>query len=108
MALRMETYAALLRQGLLRSRQVQRNTYPRILPIVIYNGEPQWSAAVNVNALIEDGPECLDPYQPAAQYLLLDQGRLEDHPAHATANLAAAIMRIEHPRSMEAYFESVA
>ena len=44
---------------------------PPVLPVVLYNGEPRWTAAEDVKDLIEEVPGGLAKYRPTVRYLLL-------------------------------------
>ena len=59
MALRVETYTALLRQDLLREgRRLAgpNRALPRVLPVVVYTGREHWNAPLGVRALTAPGP----------------------------------------------------
>ncbi|NWO04538.1 MAG: Rpn family recombination-promoting nuclease/putative transposase, partial [Alteromonadaceae bacterium] len=71
---------------------------PPVLPIVLYNGDKKWSAARNVESLIETIPGGLEQYRPQLHYLLLDEGAIvhsADWPGEAR-NLVAGLFRLEH------------
>jgi len=69
MAVRILAYTALLYQDLLRASS---EPLPPVLPIVLYDGAAQWTAATDVTALATPPGEHLAPYQPAQRYVLLD------------------------------------
>ena len=57
MALRVNEYTVMLYRDLLRAKMVKPGELPPVLPIVLYNGESPWSAALDVRDLIvETGP----------------------------------------------------
>lgn len=98
MALRIMTYVGLLYQDLLKQGLLsEAEKLPPVLPIVLYNGERRWNAATDVASLIEPVPGKLDAYQPALQYLLLDEGRIvaEQGLGLQTDNAAEALFRFE-------------
>ena len=74
MALRILTYTSLLYQELVRNDALDvGGRLPPVLPIVLYNGEARWRAAVEVGELIAPvGPE-LAPYQPSQRYVVVDE-----------------------------------
>jgi len=70
-----------------------------VLPIVLYNGKPRWTAATEVAELIAAAPSGLDRYRPHLRYLLLDEGRYADSELAPLRNLAAALFRLENSRT---------
>ena len=57
MALRVLAYVALLYQDLIREGLVQTGArLPPVMPIVLYNGDPPWTATRSLNALMEPLP----------------------------------------------------
>ena len=109
MALRVETYTALLRQDLLREGHLAgpNRELPRVLPVVVHTGREQWRAPLGVRALTaperfhrwssNDGTdevsEALAPLQPDAAYVLLDGPALADDDVRR--NLAAALIAVQ-------------
>ena len=96
MALRVETYTALLRQDLLREgRRLAgpNRALPRVLPVVVYTGREHWNAPLGVRALTAPGPEALAPLQPEAACVLLDGPALSDEDVRR--NLAAALIAVQ-------------
>ena len=96
MALRVETYTALLRQDLLREgRRLAgpNRELPRVLPVVVYTGRERWNAPLGVRALTAPGPEALAPLQPEAACVLLDGPALPDEDVRR--NLAAALIAVQ-------------
>ena len=69
MAVRILAYTALLYQDLLRASS---DPLPPVLPIVLYDGSGQWTAAKDVAGLSAPPGELLAPYQPAQRYFLLN------------------------------------
>jgi predicted transposase YdaD len=96
MAVRVLTYLGLLYQDLVRTRQLPADgQLPPVLPIVLYNGSPRWSAAEQVEALIQAGPKGLEPYRPRLRYLLIDEGCYSESELAPLRNLVAALFRLE-------------
>ena len=96
MALRVETYTALLRQDLLREgRRLAgpNRALPRVLPVVVHTGRERWNAPLGVRALTAPGPEALAPLQPEAACVLLDGPALSDEDVRR--NLAAALIAVQ-------------
>ena len=101
MALRILAYTSLLYQELVRNDALDAGgRLPAVLPIVLYNGEARWRAALEVGELIAPvGPE-LAPYQPSQRYIVVDERHVgaEDLPA---SNLMAAVLGLEQGRTPE-------
>ena len=101
MALRILTYTSLLYQELVRNDALDTGgRLPPVLPIVLYNGDSRWRAAVEVGELIAPvGPE-LAPYQPSQQFIVVDERHVgaEDLPG---ANLMRAVLGLEQSRTPE-------
>ena len=99
MALRILTYTSLLYQELVRNDALDaQGRLSPVLPIVLYNGEARWKAAVEVGELIAPvGPE-LAPYQPSQRYVVVDERHVgaEDLPGR---NLMAAVLGLEQSRT---------
>ena len=103
MGLRMLAYSSVLLQSLIGQESfpsTPRRSYPTLVPIVLYNGMPHWSAVLDVRQrfdVIEDGLLC---YQPSQCYLLVDEkqwvGQLPGHCA-----LFRALVNIIHSTSPE-------
>ena len=101
MALRILEYTAMLyrelsRAGLLGPDELR----PPVLPIVLYNGGPPWSAATEARELVAPTGPFLAPFQPSQRYLVLDLRRIpeQDLPLR---NLVGALSRMERIRSPE-------
>lgn len=102
MALRIMTYVGLLYQDLVKQKKLtQQGKLPPVLPIVLYNGERPWNAALNVSELVQPVPGGLEHYRPALPYLLLDEGAIvaSEQWSEETRNVVSAIFRLEHHRS---------
>ena len=99
MALRILTYTSLLYQELVRNDALDAGgRLPAVLPVVLYNGDARWRAALEVGELIAPvGPE-LAPYQPSQRYVVVDERHVgvEDLPA---SNLMAAVLGLERSRT---------
>lgn len=100
MAVRLLTYLGLLYQDLLKSGQIKKRL-PPIFPLVLYNGEAPWSAALAVEDLIEAMPASLAPYQPRFRYFLLDEGRLAENQLNQPDNSVAGLIQIERSDDLE-------
>ena len=99
MALRILTYTSLLYQELVRNDALDTGgRLPPVLPVVLYNGDARWRAALEVGELIAPvGPE-LAPYQPSQRYVVVDERHVgaEDLPGR---NLMRAVLGLEQSRT---------
>ena len=83
MALRVLTYTGLAWEGLLRRGERSGDdagsttTLPPVIPLVVYNGSPPWTAPVDVSKLVAPAAPALARLQPANRYVLLDIHRAE-------------------------------
>ena len=76
MAVRMLAYLGLLYQDLLRTgAHSPGQRLPPVVPIVLYNCQPRWTAATDIADLIASTPGGLERYRPRLRYLLLDGKR---------------------------------
>lgn len=97
MAVRMLVYVGLLYQALIKRGDVLADgQLPPILPLVLYNGGPRWTAATNMAELIPALPDALQAYRPQMSYLLIDEGSYSDAQLAGLHNIAAALFRVEN------------
>jgi predicted transposase YdaD len=73
MAVRMMVYVGLLAQNLIREGELQEGQLPPILPIVLYNGLPEWKPATDVSDCFVAPPKGLEPFKPMLLYHLVDE-----------------------------------
>ncbi|MBP1151276.1 Rpn family recombination-promoting nuclease/putative transposase [Methylocaldum sp. RMAD-M] len=100
MAVRILVYLGLLYQDLVRTGQLAgEGRLPPVLPIVLYNGNPRWSAPTDIADLIVPVPGGLETYRPRLRYFLLDEGRYAESELAPLRNLAAALFRLENSRT---------
>lgn len=83
MALRMMVYVGLLAQNLVRENELAEGKLPPILPIVLYNGRPEWNAPTDVSECFVTPPKGLEPFRPRLLHHLVDEARLRLHPLAA-------------------------
>ncbi len=96
MPVRILTYLGLLYQDLIKQGKITKgDKLPPVLPIVLYNGKARWQAATQIADLIEPVPGNLRDYAPQLQYLLLDEGAIDESGPWALNNLVAALFRLE-------------
>ncbi|MEJ1961552.1 MAG: Rpn family recombination-promoting nuclease/putative transposase [Gammaproteobacteria bacterium] len=96
MAVRIAAYVTLLYQDLIKAKQVQSDgRLPPVLPVVLYNGQKRWNAALQLSELIQSGPHALEAYAPRMRYLLVDERRYRHSAQAPLRNLVAALFRLE-------------
>nr|CRH04700.1 Putative transposase [Candidatus Magnetococcus massalia] len=102
MAVRMLVYVGLLYQDLIKSGQIgQGDELPPVLPVILYNGKPEWTASKNLADLIATVPGGLGRYKPQMEYMLIDEVRYADADLVSMRNLTAALFRLEKSTSPE-------
>ncbi|MDR2032150.1 MAG: Rpn family recombination-promoting nuclease/putative transposase [Azoarcus sp.] len=104
MAVRIMQYVALLAEQLIREGAqdgLPEGELPPILPIVLYNGQPEWRAPRELSECFGAPPEGLEIYRPSLRYLLLDERRLQQHPQAQVRNFADAVFRMEASRTLQ-------
>ena len=100
MAVRIMAYVGLLYQDLIKQKQIlSKRRLPPVLPIVLYNGDGQWTARTNVADLIPRAPGLLAKYVPHLEYLLIDENQYDLADLATMKNLVAAAIRFERPES---------
>ncbi|MDR2113614.1 MAG: Rpn family recombination-promoting nuclease/putative transposase [Candidatus Accumulibacter sp.] len=99
MALRMLVYLGLLSQDLIKRGDLAAGKLPPILPLVLYNGLPEWKAPTEVSELFAESPPSLAAYRPKLSYHLIDEARLKLHPADTVRSAVEALFRLEHGRT---------
>ena len=100
MAVRMMVYVGLLAQNLIREGELQEGQLPPILPIVLYNGLPEWKPATDVSDCFVAPPKGLEPFKPKLLYHLVDEARLKLHPVEAVRNFAEALFSLERGQTV--------
>jgi hypothetical protein len=103
MAVRAQVYEGLLFQHIIAEKKLKTgDRLPPVLLLVLYNGEPRWSAPTGLADLIALPPQSpLWPWQPRVRYHVLDMGAFpEDDLAHRKS-LAALLFRLEHRHEPE-------
>ena len=89
----------MLYQDLIRAGQRSPTGHlPPVLPLVLYNERPRWTAATELAALIEPPPAGLERYQPGLRYLLVEENRYGEAELAPLRNLSAALFRLENSR----------
>ena len=79
-----------------RRRARSKTPLPPVIPFVVYNGSPVWTAPEDVSDLIGPAPPPLARLQPRNRYVLLDMQRADTRgvPEDNLVGLQAALIRI--------------
>jgi len=97
MALRIMIYLGLLYQDLIKRGEILVDgRLPPVLPIVLYNGKPKWTAVTDVAELIPVVPGLVEQFKPRLKYWLIDENAYSDAELASVNNLVAAVFRLEH------------
>lgn len=96
MAVRMMGYEALFYQDLIRQGELTpEGKLPLVIPIVLYNGEGSWWAALELEDLIEQVDPEADLFRPRLKYRLIDEGSYPLEDLAGRKNLAAVLFWLE-------------
>ena len=101
MAARVLSYTAQMYLKLIRGARLPADgKLPPVLPIVIYNGERRWSAALEMAEAVASAGPALAPYQPRQRHLLIDEHalRVEDLPVGNVVSAQIALEQGSVPR----------
>ncbi len=98
MALRLLVYAGLLWQHLVREQRLLTDgRLPPILPIVLYNGDARWRAAVDLGELIGlSAGSAMWRWQPGLRHHLIDEGAFGAGELQGRDGLPALLFRLEN------------
>ena len=100
MPLRMANYVGQFYRSLLARPEIRRQRrLPQVLPIVIYSGKGTWSAAEEVNQLIDRTVPGLVPYGLHMRYLLVDTLRSPGL-SRALENVADSMFRLQRAETL--------
>ncbi len=109
MAIRMLVYVGLLYQELIKNAEFDSaGKLPFVLPIVLYNGTPRWSAPLATQDVISPPPAGFEHHIPQLHYFLIDEGSYDAAYLTDLDNLAAAIFLIETQTSLEGLHKALA
>jgi hypothetical protein len=98
MALRILVYVGLLWQHLIKENQLLPGArLPPVLPIVLYRGQSEWAVPLALRDLIGlDELSTLWPFQPDAQYYLIEQRIVRAAEPGRREGLVALLFRLEN------------
>ncbi len=101
MAVRTQVYEGLLWQQIIAEKALKTgDRLPPVLLVVLYNGEPRWTAPTAVANLIALPPHSpLWPWQPQIRYHVLDMGAFPGSDLTRRDTLAALLFRLEQRRA---------
>ncbi|MEO5369821.1 MAG: Rpn family recombination-promoting nuclease/putative transposase [Magnetococcus sp. DMHC-1] len=101
MALRTDLYTKLFYQDLRQSGKIPAGQkFPPVVPVVLYNGQRQWTASMDVADLIDDYPPGLEACHPHMRYLLVDAHHYQNDVLSSMHNVVAALFRLEKSRTL--------
>lgn len=98
MAIRILEYVAFIYRHIATQQAggLKPKSLPPVLPVVLYNGSAVWSAAQQINELIDAEPGSpLSAYIPALQFYLVDEGRLDPARLTSQPSLLAELFAME-------------
>lgn len=96
MAVRIQSYTALLWQDLIRRGELKDGQkLPPILPLVLYNGGKKWTAAQDVADLQYPITGPLAAYQPHQRYFLIEESQVSEEILEQAEGIAAFLLRLE-------------
>lgn len=103
MALRVLVYAGLLWQHLVKEKRLNTDgLLPPVFPLVLYNGDPRWTAVEDLASLVSvPAASGLGSWQPTARYCVIDEGRLSAVALGSKASLTALLFRLEQAPTPE-------
>lgn len=96
MPIRMLQYVAALYDDLNKQNRLSlKKGLPPVFPVVLYNGQPQWTAQETLSSLYLNLPDYLVPYQPQLRYYLIDEERVDDAKIESVINGISTIFSFE-------------
>lgn len=98
MPIRLATYSSLLYEELYRSKKVKSGAFPRIFPVVLYNGTQSWTAPKRIEETQISDPDILSRWQLFQEMFLIDQLNTPEHLLPESSNFMGLLIRIERSR----------
>jgi predicted transposase/invertase (TIGR01784 family) len=93
MALRLLTYVLLFYQELVKTGRFKK--LPSLFPIVLYNGDEKWDAALDIRELIDAPFRSMEPYLPRFSYCKIAENEFSKASLAEVHNLVAKMFLIE-------------
>ena len=101
MAVRVVTYVLLLYEDLIQKKRFTGSgKLPPVVPIVLYNGERQWAAPLQVAELVESIPG-QERHVPRFEILVIDEVHLPRKSLVPLDNPVAGVFQLEQSRGVE-------
>ena len=100
MALRIQSYVNDFYEDLIK-KDTQKEKYPVIFPVVIYNGDKKWDAVDNIVDMIEIFSDELRPYIPSLKYFKIIINEFDKKALLKIRNTLASIFLIENLKEDE-------
>ncbi len=102
MPLRMNSYCSLLLEQLVRSQTMGLDSaYPRIYPIVIYNGKRRWTAPLQLSEWFGRRSSLLSNYRGRCRINLVDLSTYKEWALQIEGSPLALLIRLEGVESVE-------
>jgi len=99
MAVRLMVYLGLLYQDLIdRGELLESDKLPPVLPLVLYNGEEPWGAALELSELIARVGQEADVYLPRLRYRIIDESSYPLEDLEERRSAVAELFRLERNR----------
>jgi len=107
MALRLMTYLSLLYQDLVKEGELTPDgLLPLVIPLVIYNGNGEWGAPLDLAELIERVDAASEVYVPHLRYRVIDEGRYDLGDLASRDSVVAQVFWLEKSLSPDALAQS--
>jgi predicted transposase/invertase (TIGR01784 family) len=104
MAVRLMTYIGLLYEALIKERLLTSDgRLPLVVPIVLYNGDPEWSEPQELSELVLRVDESTEAYVPRLRFRVIDEGRFPLEDLESRQSVTAQIFWLEQnpePRAL--------
>lgn len=114
MPVRIMSYVSLLYLNLLNNKKLsygKKKKLPVVLPIVLYNGQSNWTAKRNIQDMVEKAPDEMSKYVPKLSYYFIDEIHPEanekDTVFDGLANSVVAIMKLQRTLSSEEFYKFI-
>ena len=108
MALRIRTYADMLRQDLVRQKRLPPSgKLPTIVPTVLYNGDRPWTSPAKFEDLLEPMPAVFERFKNPDEFILIEERSIPVEKLCAGENLVSLLFRLEQSETVEAIQEAI-
>jgi predicted transposase/invertase (TIGR01784 family) len=108
MAVRLMTYIGMLYEALIKEGMLPPDgRLPLVIPIVLYNGQPEWLEPQELAELIARVDESTEAYVPRLRFRLIDEGRFPLDDLESRQSITAQIFWLEQNREPQALPQGV-